>query len=663
MSKKTSYKNIILRSIVITVLTTLIIATVYTYYMKKEAIKTFIEVDGKKTSQLVFETLYSSMSKGWDKQDLENIITRVNNIDTNMQVDIYRSPIVAYEFGEIERDLKVRKENPFVHYALQGKEQHHLIENKTIEYYYPIIANNECLSCHTQAEEKGVLGVIKVTHPIVDLKVSLTSLVNFFAIFVILFTLIVLIALFIKLDKHLVKPIKHFIHNVNLISTHKDITKRVDIDNHIEEIHSMQEVFNNMLDSLEFQFYNDELTGLPNRKRLIEVINSKHSAVLMILNIDKFQEINDLYGEEEGDTILKKTAQLLKESIPKEAKLFKLHADEYAIYYRSDLDYEQIHSFALHLNSCMENHKFFIDNSTLFINATIGIAFGNNYLLNNADIAMKIAKNKKEKYLLYEASMNAEYEYEQNLKWTSKVKDAIENNKIEPLFQPIVDTQTKEVVKYEALMRMVDDQGDFIAPIHFLDLAKKNKLYPQLTKIMLEKTFSTFKDLPFQVSINISVEDILNKMVHDTIIEKLAQYNLKNRVVFEIVESEGIENFEEVSAFIDEVKAYGAKISIDDFGTGYSNFEYLLKLKVDFIKIDASMIKDIDTNQKSQMVTKTIMDFAQKMHIKTIAEYIHSHNVYAMVKKIGIDYAQGYFFGAPQTIEELLEEQRLNKND
>jgi diguanylate cyclase (GGDEF)-like protein len=618
--------------------------------MKKEAVKTFIEIDGKKTSQLVFETLYSAMSKGWDTQDLENIITRVNAIDSNMQVDIYRSALVAKEFGEIERDLKARQENPFVHYALQGRDQHHLVEDKTIEYYYSVLANKECLSCHINAQENDVLGVIKVAHPIVNLKVSLSSLVNFFAIFVILFTLIVLVALFIKLDKHLVKPIKHFIHNVNLISTHKDITKRVDLDNNIEEIHSMQQVFNNMLDSLEFQFYNDELTGLPNRKRLIEVINSKHSAVLMILNIDKFQEINDLYGEEEGDVILKKTAQLLQECIPKEAQLFKLHADEYAIYYKSDLDYEQIHSFALHLNNCMENHNFFIGNNLLFVNATIGIAFGNNYLLNNADIAMKIAKNKKEKYLIYEASMNAEYEYEQNLKWTSKVKDAIYNNKITPLFQPIVNTQTQEIVKYEALIRMVDDNGEYISPMHFLELAKKNKLYPELTRIMLDKTFAKFKNLPYDVSINITLQDILNETVHNTILEKLEEYQIGERVVFEIIESEGIENFDDVLHFINEVKHYGAKIAIDDFGTGYSNFEYLMKLKVDYIKIDASMIKDIDTNKKSQMVTQTILEFAQKMNIETIAEYIHSQNVYNTVKDIGIDYAQGYFFGEPKEL-------------
>ena len=653
MNQKTTYKKLILKSIIITLLITLAIAFIYAHVMKKEAIETLTKVDAKKTTQLVFETFYSAMSKGWDKQDLENIILRVNNIDNDMIVNVYRSEEVSKQFGEIKKDLEARGKNPYIKRALQKEEIFNLIDESTIEYFYPVVAKRECLQCHTATKEGTVLGVIEISYPITDLKVSLSSLINFFVVFVIAFSGIVFVALFIKLDKHLVKPIKNFVHNVNQISNNKDITQRVNVENEIHEIHSMQEVFNHMLDSLEFQFYNDELTGLPNRKRLLETINDKANAILMILNIDKFQEINDLYGESVGDDILKNTAQLLKNAIPENTVLFKLHADEYAIYYKSDLDYDQIHSFALYLNDTIENNTYLANDSEVFINATIGIAFGSNYLLNNADIAMKLAKKKKKKFLVYEASMNVEHEYEQNLKWSQRIKDAIYNDKIVPLFQPIVNTQTKEVVKYEALIRMIDDNGEYIAPAHFLELAKKNKLYPQLTRIMLDKVFTKFKHLPYQVAINISVQDILNEMVYKTIIEKLQEYKLGDRVVFELIESEGIENFEEVSNFITKVKSYGAKIAIDDFGTGYSNFEYLMKLKVDYIKIDASMIKDIDTNKKSQLVTQTILDFAKKMGIETIAEYIHSQNVYNAVKKIGIDYSQGYFFGEPQTLDDL----------
>ena len=119
------------------------------------------------------------------------------------------------------------------------------------------------------------------------------------------------------------------------------------------------------------------------------------------------------------------------------------------------------------------------------------------------------------------------------------------------------------------------------------------------------------------------------------------------KIGFEILESEGIENFDQVLAFINDVKKYGCAISIDDFGTGYSNFEYLMKLKVDYIKIDGSMIKNIDTDINSQMITQTIVDFAKKMQIKTVAEFVCSKNVFEKVAQLDVDFAQGYYFGEP----------------
>ena len=219
-----------------------------------------------------------------------------------------------------------------------------------------------------------------------------------------------------------------------------------------------------------------------------------------------------------------------------------------------------------------------------------------------------------------------------------------------PLFQPIVDAKTQQIVKYESLIRMVDEHGQYIAPIYFLELAKKNKLYHQLTKIMIEKTFQKFKDLPYEVSINLSVEDIRNKEINAFIIEQLKNSSVGNRIVFEILESDGIENFDEVLEFINHVKQYGVKIAIDDFGTGYSNFDYLMRLKIDFIKIDGSMIKNIDTDNNSQMITQTIVEFAKRMKIKTIAEFVCSRDVFEKIKNLDVDFAQGYYFGAPKEL-------------
>jgi diguanylate cyclase (GGDEF)-like protein len=432
------------------------------------------------------------------------------------------------------------------------------------------------------------------------------------------------------------------------ITASQDIRKRIEVYENIEEIDSIKDVFNSMLDSIEHQFYFDSLTGLENRRRLTEKLEEKKNVFLMIINIDAFQEINDLYGDPAGDSILKEFAHFLKEIMPEKEGLYRLHSDEFAHICTRGMDMDEFKIFVSFLSEKITQKSFKIDEkSEVSLSATMGISYGSEMLLVNADVALKLAKKTKKNYVIYDSSMAMTKEYEKNFDWTKRLKKAIEEDKIVPVFQPIVDTKTEKIVKYEALMRMMDDHGLYIAPIHFLELAKKNKLYHQLTKIMIEKTFKKFEDLPYFVSINISVEDILNKEIYTYILKKLDDSGIGHKIVFEIIESEGIENFDKVFEFIVNVKRYGAKISIDDFGTGYSNFEYLMKLKVDYIKIDGSMIKNIDSDKNSQMITKSIVSFAKNMNIKTVAEFVHSKNVFEKVKELDVDYSQGYYFGEP----------------
>jgi EAL domain-containing protein (putative c-di-GMP-specific phosphodiesterase class I) len=242
--------------------------------------------------------------------------------------------------------------------------------------------------------------------------------------------------------------------------------------------------------------------------------------------------------------------------------------------------------------------------------------------------------------------------YENRLSWTQRLMRAIDEDKIIPLFQPIVDCKTLEVIKYEALMRIKNGEDDYIVPIHFLDISKENKIYSQLTLIMLQKTFAICKETKYKFSINLTKDDMANNEIIQFIEDEFKQSDFACNITFEILESEGINNYNEITRFIKIVKKYGATISIDDFGTGYSNFEYLLKLNFDYLKIDASMIKNIDKDEKAQLVTKTIVDFAKKIGVKTIAEFVSSKSILAKVQELDIDYAQGYYLGEPTTLVE-----------
>lgn len=648
MSSKTTYTKIAAKIIFITMFFTLISAYVYGEYMKKDAISNLAHIDARKTSKLVFETLYSAMQRGWNKEDLREIISRLNSVDKNMKVDVFRSELVAQRFGEINKDKIARESNKDIAKAVKGEEVLNISNSNYIEYYYPVVAKDACLKCHTNASVGNVLGVIDVSYPIDDLKVSLNEMINFFIIFIVVFSLIIYAAIFIELKQYLIKPIKNFANVIKTITSSHDMKKRVEINDNIEELDSIKGIFNSMLDFIEYQFYFDALTGLENRRRLTEKLEERQNVFLMIINIDGFQEINDLYGDPAGDEILKEFALFLKEIIPEKDGLYRLHSDEFAHVCNSGMDLNEFKIFASLLSEKISQKSFNINgNSEVSLSATIGISHGADLLLVNADIALKLAKKSKKNFLIYDESMAMAKEYEKNFDWTKRLKKAIEEDRIVPVFQPIVNTKTQKIVKYEALMRMVDNQGIYIAPVHFLELAKKNKLYHQLTKIMIDKTFKTFKNLPYVVSINISVEDILNKEIYSFIMKKLEESGIGKSIVFEIIESEGIENFDQVLAFIESVKKYGAKISIDDFGTGYSNFEYLMKLKVDYIKIDGSMIKNIDSDKNSQMITKTIVNFAKSMNILTVAEFVHSKNVFDKVKELEVDYSQGYYFGEP----------------
>jgi len=648
MAKKTTYTKITAKIIFITLFFTLISAYTYSEYMKKNAILTLAHIDAKKTSMLVFETLYTAMQRGWSKEDLNEIITRLNRVDKNLKINAYRSSIVAELYGDIEKDKIARESTLTIKEAMKGEESLNISNLEYINYYYPVVAKDDCLKCHTNAKVGDILGVIDISYPVNDLKVSLNEMINFFILFIVIFSLVIFLAIFIELETYLIKPIKNFSNVIKNITNSQDMTRRVEVNDNIEEIDAIKDVFNNMLDSIEHQFYYDNLTGLQNRRRLTEMLELHNNSFLMIINIDSFQEINDLYGDDAGDKLLQGFAKFLQTLIPKEEKLYRLHSDEFAYLCQQGIDLKEFTNFAAMISEKISQESFSIGSKgEVSLSATIGMSYGTNMLLVNADTALVVAKKNRKHYLMYDDSMAMAKEYEKNFTWTKRLKKAIDENRIVPLFQPIVDAKTQKIVKYEALMRIVDENNTYIAPIHFLELAKRNKLYHQLTKIMIEKTFEKFKDVSYLVSINISVEDILNRDIYNFILEKLHTSQMGKRVVFEIIESEGIENFDEVIEFINEVKKYGARVSIDDFGTGYSNFEYLMKLKVDYIKIDGSMIKNIDVNKDSQLITQTIVDFAKKMNIQTVAEFVYSKNIFDKIVELDVDYAQGYYFGEP----------------
>ncbi|MFI5368113.1 MAG: EAL domain-containing protein, partial [Spirochaetia bacterium] len=202
--------------------------------------------------------------------------------------------------------------------------------------------------------------------------------------------------------------------------------------------------------------------------------------------------------------------------------------------------------------------------------------------------------------------------------------------------------------KFESLMRIRENDGQIIPPGAFFTIAKKSKIYPELSRAIIAKTAGMMRGTQPSVSINVSLEDIVNPDVLEVIDRIVSETGLGQRIVFELLESEGIENYSDVSRFIERMKSWGCKIAIDDFGTGYSNFGHILRLRVDYLKLDASLIKPIVEDSNARCIVETIVAFARKLGIQTIAEFVHNEAVQSIVRSIGVDHSQGYFISEPR---------------
>ncbi|WP_281950692.1 EAL domain-containing protein [Nitrosophilus kaiyonis] len=396
------------------------------------------------------------------------------------------------------------------------------------------------------------------------------------------------------------------------------------------------------------QLYIDSLTGLPNRFSLLEDIKSIKSGSLIIMNIDDFKEINDYFGQETGDKILKGFANRLRNLIKtKYPKIYRLSGDEFALLFDKKLSNNDLTHFIELLLNSIEKMTFFHQENELNIRVTIGATNNMQSPLEKADIALKLAKKDRLPFRLYHENFKVETQYKNSMNWVKKIKKAIDKDKIVPYFQPIYSLTSENIKGYECLMRLIDENGKIITPYNFLNIAKKSRFYHDLTRIVFEKSCKHFKDIECIFSFNLSIEDILDENTIEFISQTIKKYSVEKKIIFEIVESEGIENYEDIADFIQCMKKIGAKIAIDDFGSGYSNFEYLTKLDIDFIKIDGSLIKDLDKNSNALIVVETIVGYAKKRGIKTVAEFVNNKDIYQKVKELDIDYAQGFYLAKP----------------
>lgn len=394
----------------------------------------------------------------------------------------------------------------------------------------------------------------------------------------------------------------------------------------------------------------DRLTGLRNRFGFELDAKDHRDPALWLVNIDGFKHINNFYGTGAGDQVLNRMAETLRgitADLPN-TRVYRLGGDDFGIV-REALAESGLADFGAGLLRALDDLRVSYLGNEISVAVTVS-ASRTAPLLETADMALKSLKGARDRFRIYRPDLEIYRRIEGNLAILETIKDALRRDAVVPYFQPICNNHTGRIEKYECLVRILGRDGGVLQPGSFLAIAKQSRLYADITRVMIDKCFAAFADSDLDFSINLSVEDIADPHIRRLILERLqAHPETGQRVIFEILESEDIDNYDLVIRFIHEVKAFGCKIAIDDFGAGYSNLEHLLHLDVDFVKLDASLIKDLDTDANAQTLVRTIVDFSKKIQVRCItAEHVHSVAVLDKVREIGVDYAQGYFIGKPQ---------------
>ena len=401
----------------------------------------------------------------------------------------------------------------------------------------------------------------------------------------------------------------------------------------------------------------DENTGLPNRIKLSEDVALQSDLKFGLFSLDNYDVIKNYYGYEAAYDALKQLSENFKRVLGAQGVgIYKLAGGEFGFLAKesSDLNwFQQICRFAIEDTS---NFQLDVEGDTVDLRASIGCTSNKANYLSYSGLALRHALDSGKSLVYYEDQENLIAQHENNLLWTRKVKSALADDRITLFVQPLVDRRTMQVTKYECLVRLIDEDGKYVSPFFFLDVAKKTKLYHLITAQVISISFDVFSQIDDKdFSINLSAEDILHKETIDYLEKKIVEYNIGSRLILEIVESEGIDSYDEITAFISKMKAFGCRIAIDDFGTGYSNFSYLMELKVDYIKIDGSLIKNIDHDRNSQIICSTILNFSSELEMSTVAEFVHNDAVLEYVQNMEFDYLQGFHLGEPVPIRDLLD--------
>ena len=420
---------------------------------------------------------------------------------------------------------------------------------------------------------------------------------------------------------------------------------------------------------LTYQAQHDTLTGLYNRSyfqgELERVISrsTRHTAdcALLYLDLDQFKYVNDTVGHAAGDRLLKECTAMLRKNIREGDLLARFGGDEFTILLY-DIDQDHVLPVAENIRAMFEHYRFMDSGKTFNITCSIGLTIIDTHIttadeaMARADLACNISKSQGRNCVHeYTEGDNEKTSMAEDMGWVARVRDAIDNDRFELYYQPIVSLSSQEIHAYEVLLRLPTDDGKSIKPGGFIPAAERFGLIHHLDRWAVTHAMQYLAELhgsnnQIRFSINLS-----GLAMEDSELLMLIQDILRNTglnptaLTFEITETAAIANLQAARKFITRLKDLGCHMALDDFGSGFCSFTYLKHLPVDSLKIDGAFVQGLVSTHVDQAMVQSMNQIAHALGKTTVAEFVENRETWQLLQEYGIDYAQGHFLGKPNS--------------
>ncbi len=420
---------------------------------------------------------------------------------------------------------------------------------------------------------------------------------------------------------------------------------------------------------LQYLVAHDELTGLYNRRRLEQVlelalINAQHNqraSALLYLDLDQFRLVNDVAGHTAGDRLLVEVTQILRRHIKPADILARIGADEFLLLIEG-LNTEQALAQAEALRHAVDGFIFETSIKTYHISLSIGIALIEPHetitvdeALARADQACYVAKTQgRNRIHFFSRDDSIMHLLQSDAYWTPKIRHALAHDMLCLVFQPVVSANDGVIRHYEALVRLIGDNGELITPNFFIPVAERAGLIQEIDLWVVKRAIHLLASLTVHqsdlvININLSTQVLQHAALLPLVRDTLQATGIEAcRITFEITETAAIANLAQTRKMIEQLRALGCCFALDDFGAGFNSYSYLKHFPVDYLKIDGTFIINLVSDPVDQALVKSMIEIAHTLGKKTVAEFVENAETLALLREYRIDFAQGYYVGRPE---------------